>query len=81
VTADPAPPPLSLPLSTAGGVCPRCGEHWRFRAPLAFDGRLSVPAMRCGQCGAVLGHYAPAAGQLWLRVVCGAELAFDTPPP
>lgn len=64
------PPPLSFPLSTAGGPCPRCGEAWRFHAPRLFDGRLSVPALCCGNCGWVLGLYHADAGRLWLRVAC-----------
>lgn len=86
--ADP-PPPLSFPLSTAGGVCPACGARWRFDAR-PYAGALVAADLRC-DCGQLLGRYHAEAGRLWLCVVAAwpaspitvgvASAAVVDPPP
>lgn len=81
--ADP-PPPLSAPLSLAGGVCARCGRPWRFELRAGSADRDGHP-LRCAACGQVLGVYALGqAGMLWLRLAAepdGAVVIKDSLAP
>lgn len=65
---DDGPPPLTMPLSSVRGVCPKCGVPFVFAVRPDRAPSLTGQPFTCA-CEQVLGTYQRReAGMLWVRL-------------